>query len=182
MSQPPGEENLVTWSRSLLTSQQGLQQLADPSLSGTYNFTDFAKVAAIASMCVHPDVAQRPFMGEVVQALKLICNDDKEDTTTATTTTQRDSSAVESPSSDGSWWNAGETPRLVYYNSSPFLTMDYSPSLHGMAGASVHVGGYRSGPLKMVRSKSECYRLKGSMSEHDGGRHLSKPFWNEGSF
>ncbi|OMO70750.1 hypothetical protein CCACVL1_18670 [Corchorus capsularis] len=34
-----------------------------------------AKVAAIASMCVQPEVSHRPFMGEVVQALKLVCNE-----------------------------------------------------------------------------------------------------------
>ncbi|KAJ0611657.1 putative protein kinase RLK-Pelle-Extensin family [Helianthus annuus] len=189
MSQPPGEENLVTWARPLLTTQQGLQQIADPTLSGTYDFTELAKVAAIASMCVHPEVAQRPFMGEVVQALKLICNDDKDDDTT-----QRDSSAVESdfkadhPPSDGSWWNAGggESPHFIYGNSngndSSFLTMDYSSSFHGVAGASVTIN--RSGPLKLVRNKSECYRLKGSVSEHGGGRlrHPSKTFWHEGSF
>jgi hypothetical protein len=33
--------------------------------------SDQPKVAAIASMCVQPEVDQRPFMGEVVQALKL---------------------------------------------------------------------------------------------------------------
>ncbi|KAJ0006849.1 hypothetical protein Pint_28951 [Pistacia integerrima] len=34
-----------------------------------------AKVAAIASMCVQPEVSHRPFMGEVVQALKLVCSE-----------------------------------------------------------------------------------------------------------
>ncbi|GJV78122.1 hypothetical protein Tco_1509706 [Tanacetum coccineum] len=33
------------------------------------------KVAAIASMCVQPKVSHRPFVGEVVQALKLVCNE-----------------------------------------------------------------------------------------------------------
>ncbi|XP_076935206.1 receptor-like serine/threonine-protein kinase ALE2 [Bidens hawaiensis] len=186
MSQPPGEENLMTWSRPLLTTQQGLHQIADPTLTGTYYFTDFAKVAAIASMCVHPEVAQRPFMGEVVQALKLICNDDEDDITT-----QRASSAVESnykgdhPPSTGSWWNAAsESPNLLfgYGNDSPFFTMDYDLSFRGMGGASVAIGGNRSGPLKTGRAKYEFYRLKGSMSEHGGVRHHSKLFWNEGSF
>ncbi|KAI3829799.1 hypothetical protein L1987_03927 [Smallanthus sonchifolius] len=184
MSQPPGEENLVTWSRPLLTTHEGLHRLADPTLSGTYDFTDLAKVAAIASMCVHPEVAQRPFMGEVIQALKLICNDDKDDATT-----QRDSSAVESDfkgdpaPSDGSWWNAagGESPRLIYGNDSLFLTMDYCSSFNGVGGASVTITSNRSGPLKMVRSNG-FYRLKGSISEHGGGRHPLKPFWSQTEF
>ncbi|XVF18466.1 hypothetical protein REPUB_Repub11eG0023700 [Reevesia pubescens] len=48
---------------------EGVEQLVDPTLAGTYDCDDMAKVAAIASMCVHPEVTHRPFMGEVVQAL-----------------------------------------------------------------------------------------------------------------
>ncbi|CAA7403280.1 unnamed protein product [Spirodela intermedia] len=70
--------NLVTWARPLLATREGLERLVDPSLGEKYDFGDMAKVAAIASMCVHPEVSQRPFMGEVVQALKLIYNDAEE--------------------------------------------------------------------------------------------------------
>ncbi|PVH35565.1 hypothetical protein PAHAL_7G214700 [Panicum hallii] len=72
MTQPPGSENLVTWARPLLTTREGLQRLVDPSLPAGYDFEKLAKAAAIASMCVHVEASQRPFMGEVVQALKLI--------------------------------------------------------------------------------------------------------------
>ncbi|KAI5077266.1 hypothetical protein GOP47_0007090 [Adiantum capillus-veneris] len=75
MSQPPGQENLVTWARPLLTSMEGLQVLVDQTLKDSVSYDSLAKVAAIASMCVHPEVSDRPFMGEVVQALKLVCND-----------------------------------------------------------------------------------------------------------
>ncbi|KAL0461058.1 UNVERIFIED_CONTAM: Receptor-like serine/threonine-protein kinase ALE2 [Sesamum latifolium] len=111
MSQSPGQENLVTWARPLLTSREGLEQLVDPSLAGSYNFDDMAKVAAIASMCVHPEVTHRPFMGEVVQALKLIYNDTDE--TCGDAYSQKESSARDSDfkgdfaPSDSSWWNAG---------------------------------------------------------------------------
>ncbi|KAL7582365.1 receptor-like serine/threonine-protein kinase ALE2 isoform X1 [Lactuca sativa] len=202
MSQPPGEENLVTWARPLLTTREGLQQLVDPSLFGTYDFDDMAKVAAIASMCVHPEVTQRPFMGEVVQALKLIYND--KDEVCGDSTTQRDSSVVESDfkggdqvPSDSSWWNAGggATPRLTYGQTSSFMTMDYSSgpleemdnrafsasSFDGGVGLGSSIShGNRSGPLRTVRSKPLFYRSKGSMSEHGG--LLSKPFWSEASF
>ncbi|XP_038981260.1 uncharacterized protein LOC103711161 isoform X3 [Phoenix dactylifera] len=77
MLRPPGQENLVTWARPLLTSKDGLETIVDPSL-GTIPFDRVAKVAAIASMCVQPEVDQRPFMGEVVQALKLVCNEGNE--------------------------------------------------------------------------------------------------------
>ena len=78
MSQPLGRENLVTWAWPLLTSREGLEQFVYPSLAGSYDFDDMAKVVAIASMCVHPEVTHRPFMGEVVQVLKLIYNDTDE--------------------------------------------------------------------------------------------------------
>ncbi|KAI3760219.1 hypothetical protein L1987_50610 [Smallanthus sonchifolius] len=201
MSQPPGEENLVTWARPLLTSREGLQQLVDPSLSGTYDFDDMAKVAAIASMCVHPEVTQRPFMGEVVQALKLIYND--KDEVCGDNSTQRDSSVVDSDikgdhaPSDSSWWNAGggATPRLTFGQASSFITMDYSSgpledvenrpfsasSFDNRVGVALPIShGNRSGPLRTVRSKPLFYRSKGSMSEHGG--LLSKPFWSEASF
>ncbi|XP_062219179.1 receptor-like serine/threonine-protein kinase ALE2 isoform X3 [Phragmites australis] len=74
MSRPPGQENLVAWASSLLTSRDGLETIIDPSLGSNIPFDSIAKVAAIASMCVQPEVDQRPFMGEVVQALKLVCN------------------------------------------------------------------------------------------------------------
>ncbi|XP_058206612.1 receptor-like serine/threonine-protein kinase ALE2 isoform X3 [Rhododendron vialii] len=75
MSQPPGQENLVSWARSLLTSKEALESIIDPSLGLDFPFDSIAKVAAIASMCVQPEVSHRPFMGEVVQALKLVCNE-----------------------------------------------------------------------------------------------------------
>ncbi|KAH7423112.1 hypothetical protein KP509_12G039400 [Ceratopteris richardii] len=74
MSRPPGQENLVTWARPLLTSIEGLHMLVDPSLQDSASFDSLAKLAAIASMCVHPEVSDRPSMGEVFQALKLICD------------------------------------------------------------------------------------------------------------
>ncbi|CAK9140532.1 unnamed protein product, partial [Ilex paraguariensis] len=75
MSQPPGQENLVAWARPLLTSKELLESTVDPSLGPNFPFDSIAKVAAIASMCVQPEVSHRPFMGEVVQALKLVCNE-----------------------------------------------------------------------------------------------------------
>jgi len=75
MSQPPGQENLVAWARPLLTTKEGLESIIDPSLGPNVPFESVAKVAAIASMCVQPEVSHRPFMGEVVQALKLVCNE-----------------------------------------------------------------------------------------------------------
>lgn len=75
LSQPPGQENLVAWARPLLTTKMGLESIIDPSLGPNIPFDSVSKVAAISSMCVQPEVSHRPFMGEVVQALKLVCNE-----------------------------------------------------------------------------------------------------------
>ncbi|XP_024027901.1 receptor-like serine/threonine-protein kinase ALE2 [Morus notabilis] len=76
LSQPPGQENLVAWARPLLTSKEGLEIMIDSAIkSEMISLDSVAKVAAIASMCVQPEVSHRPFMGEVVQALKLVCNE-----------------------------------------------------------------------------------------------------------
>ncbi|KAJ7951628.1 Protein kinase family protein [Quillaja saponaria] len=74
-SQPPGQENLVAWARPLLTSNEGLETIIDPFVKSHISSDTVAKAAAIASMCVQPEVSHRPFMGEVVQALKLVCNE-----------------------------------------------------------------------------------------------------------
>lgn len=78
LSQPPGQENLVAWARPLLTSKDGLEIIVDPAIRSNATMDSMAKVAAIASMCVQPEVSFRPFMGEVVQALKLVCEEFEE--------------------------------------------------------------------------------------------------------
>uniref|UniRef100_M4F5V5 Protein kinase domain-containing protein n=1 Tax=Brassica campestris TaxID=3711 RepID=M4F5V5_BRACM len=188
MSQPSGEENLVTWARPLLANREGLEQLVDPRLAGTYDFDDMAKVAAIASMCVHQEVSHRPFMGEVVQALKLIYND--ADETCGDYCSQKESSVPESAGdlafSDSSWWNL--TPRLRYGQASTFITMDYSSGPpeemenrpHSVSSIPREGGLYlpnRSGPLRPVRTRRNFFRLRGSMSEH-GGPSSSRHLWS----
>ena len=49
--------------------------IIDPVIKPSISLDTVLKVAAIASMCVQPEVTQRPFMGEVVQALKLVCSE-----------------------------------------------------------------------------------------------------------
>nr|VDD29099.1 unnamed protein product [Brassica oleracea] len=190
MSQPSGEENLVTWARPLLANREGLEQLVDPTLAGTYDFNDMAKVAAIASMCVHQEVSHRPFMGEVVQALKLIYND-ADETCGGDYCSQKESSVPDSADfkgdlapSDSSWWNL--TPRLRYGQGSSFITMDCSGPLEEMenrphSASSIPRGGLfqpnRSGPLRPARSRRNFFRLRRSMSEH-GGPSSSRHLWS----
>ncbi|PKI36059.1 hypothetical protein CRG98_043530 [Punica granatum] len=156
--------------------------------------------AAIASMSVHPEVTHRQFMGEVVQALKLIYNDSDE--TCGVYCSQKDSSIPDSEfkgelaPSESRWWNntGGATPRLTYGHTSSFITMEYSSSpLEDVENRPLSDLGFnadalslpmrhgnRSGPLRTVRSKPAFYRLMGgSMSEH--GILLSKRTWNDGN-
>ncbi|XP_020593168.1 probable receptor-like serine/threonine-protein kinase At4g34500 [Phalaenopsis equestris] len=72
MSQPSGQENLVTWARPILRDKDRLEELADPKLKGRYPMEDFVRVCTIAAACVAPEVNQRPTMGEVVQSLKMV--------------------------------------------------------------------------------------------------------------
>ncbi|XP_019709055.2 receptor-like serine/threonine-protein kinase ALE2 isoform X2 [Elaeis guineensis] len=177
MSQSQGPENLVTWARPLLTSREGLGQLIDPSLNGKYDFDNMAKVAAIASMCVHTEAPQRPFMGEVVQALKLMYND-MDETCDDSFSQKEDSLGTDCGDFDheSSWWN-GATPRLGYGYASPYITMEYASgpveemqrphsasSLVGKLEALVGHNG--SGPLRTKRKSQAFYRLRGSMSDH----------------
>ncbi|XP_021846058.1 receptor-like serine/threonine-protein kinase ALE2 isoform X2 [Spinacia oleracea] len=74
-TKPAGQENLVGWALPNLISKEGLEIVIDPFLKSSAPFDSFSKVAAIASMCVQPEVSRRPFMGEVVQALKLVCSE-----------------------------------------------------------------------------------------------------------
>ncbi|XP_042407323.1 receptor-like serine/threonine-protein kinase ALE2 [Zingiber officinale] len=75
MLQPPGQENLVVWARPLLTNMDNLVTIIDPALGTDIPLDSVAKVAAIASMCIQPEVSHRPFMGEIVQALNLVCQE-----------------------------------------------------------------------------------------------------------
>lgn len=72
MSQPSGQENLVTWARSILRDKDRLEEVADPKLQGNYPKEDFYRVCTIAAACVSPEANQRPTMGEVVQSLKMV--------------------------------------------------------------------------------------------------------------
>ncbi|KAI9180852.1 hypothetical protein LWI28_008718 [Acer negundo] len=72
MSQPSGQENLVTWARPILRDKDRLEELADLRLGGKYPKEDFVRVCTIAAACVAPEASQRPTMGEVVQSLKMV--------------------------------------------------------------------------------------------------------------
>ncbi|PKU63945.1 Receptor-like serine/threonine-protein kinase ALE2 [Dendrobium catenatum] len=172
-------ENLVTCSRPLLTSKEGLEQLIDPSLRGICDFNDFARVAAVASMCIHTEASQRPFMGEVVQALKLIYND--MDETNEDSYSQRGSSSCQDYDYKGefglesSWWSGCSYSHVNMVHSSDQIEEMCRPhSTSSLVSKMESITSYnRSGPLRTKRKKSALNRLRNTGSEHGvTKRHL----------
>ncbi|XP_028949555.2 receptor-like serine/threonine-protein kinase ALE2 isoform X4 [Malus domestica] len=181
MSQPPGEENLVAWARPLLTCKEGLEAIIDPHLGSEVPFESIAKVAAIASMCVQPEVSHRPFMGEVVQALKLVCNEFDEAKELGSRSSSRDDVSIDV--ADDTNTTSGRLAD-TFQNRYSMLTYDSDletereASLSRMLGTSMGTGrldteSFRrhssSGPLGTGRSKQLWEKLRssgGSVSEH----------------
>ncbi|KAK6914753.1 Serine-threonine/tyrosine-protein kinase, catalytic domain [Dillenia turbinata] len=182
LTRPPGQENLVAWARPLLTSREGLEIIIDPSLKTNLPLDSMAKVAAIASMCVQPEVAHRPFMGEVVQALKLVCNDFDETKEMASKCCSQEDFSIDVDTKVGSMFD--ELPETLgtshtmagfdpSYNAKLALsTTDLLTSSAGLE--SQEFGSFRrlssSGPLRAGRGRQFWQRLRGSsrgsVSEH----------------
>ncbi|XP_065849372.1 uncharacterized protein [Euphorbia lathyris] len=167
MSQPPGQENLVAWARPLLTSKEGLEAITDPSLGPDVPFDSVAKVAAIASMCVQPEVSHRPFMGEVVQALKLVhseCDEAKEVGSRCSSrdlSVDMDADAVASTSS-AQLLDAFQNQTIAPdYDSEPDIERGLSMS--DLFSTSVRYGREASGSFKRCSSSGPLTR--------GGGRH-----------
>ncbi|CAL9097524.1 unnamed protein product [Musa acuminata var. zebrina] len=163
MLRPPGQENLVTWARPLLTSRDGLKSIIDPSLGNDIPFDSLAKVGAIASMCVQPEVDQRPFMGEVVQALKLVYNEGDDCRVSGNFSPEETSTLDKEPSISGGWdLGSGRVlSESVILNVSARFTRDASGSFHQYSS---------SGPLRPGSSQQFWHRARGltsgSASEH----------------
>ncbi|KAL3631996.1 hypothetical protein CASFOL_024980 [Castilleja foliolosa] len=169
LSQPPGQENLVSWARPLLAAQQGLETIIDPSLRPNLPLDNFSKVAAIASMCVQPEVSHRPFMGEVVQALKLVCNEVEETVEPVSRSCSQDEYFVDIESVD-----EGIEKRD---SSLAFSSLDLKSASVGFEGreSDSFRRQFNSAPLKMGQKRTFWQRLRGlsggSMSDHE---YLSK--------
>ncbi|KAF5194976.1 Receptor-like serine/threonine-protein kinase ALE2 [Thalictrum thalictroides] len=192
MSQPEGQENLVAWARPLLTSKEGLEIVIDPSLRSSFPFDSLAKVAAIASMCVQPEVSHRPFMGEVVQALKLVCDECEETKEAGSESCSQEYMSVvdiDTRANTGSGHLLGAShARGSEYDSSPEVDRALSASdIFSRSGryGRQSSGSFRrhssSGPLRTGGSRQFWQRVRGlsrgSVSEHGFAYRL----WRESS-
>lgn len=174
LSQPPGQENLVSWARPLLTTKEGLEAIIDPSLGPNIPFDSVSKVAAISSMCVQPEVSHRPFMGEVVQALKLVCNefDETKEANNVSRTSSRDHVLLDMGSSkivDDSVELMGDpaTHYIVPEHvdncelKGALSTPDLASETFGFGEVGAFRREYNSAPLKMGMKTPFWKRLKG---------------------
>ncbi|XP_019194469.1 PREDICTED: receptor-like serine/threonine-protein kinase ALE2 isoform X2 [Ipomoea nil] len=176
LSQPEGQENLVAWARPLLTTKEGLEMLIDPTISSDIPFDSFIKFAAIASMCVQPEVSHRPFMGEVVQALKLICNEFDETKEPVSRSCSHEDFSGYIGSKHGR--QSGDFVEASQFYD-PTFAAKVSLSASDLKSASTRLElaesesfrrQFNSAPLKMGRKRNFWQRLRslssGSMSEH----------------
>lgn len=182
MSQPPGQENLVAWARPFLTTKEGLELILDPSLKLDVPLDSVAKVAAIASMCVQPEVSHRPFMGEVVQALKLVCNecDDSNDSNSRKGSRESLSIDFDAKGSPISEKQYPLSSHFSFQNYTPELDIEKGTSVSENFGPSLSTNGQESesfrrhsasGPLKTSKDRRFWQRIRrqpngGSVSEH----------------
>ncbi|XP_026447312.1 receptor-like serine/threonine-protein kinase ALE2 isoform X2 [Papaver somniferum] len=185
MSRPQGQENLVTWARPLLNNSDSLEMIIDPSI-GSVSFDSVAKVAAIASMCIQPEVSNRPFMGEVVQALKLVCSEcDENNVVVSESSSQEDLTLLRNDTRTSTGSDLPPEPslradyRMIDYDfdssqemTRPLSVSDIFTSSPGFDKSSLE--SFRrhssSGPLRTARSSQFWDRVRGipagSMSEH----------------
>lgn len=182
--QPPGQENLVAWARPLLTNKESLESIIDHDIINSNTpFDSILKVAAIASMCVQPEVSHRPFMGEVVQALKLVCNEFDE-IREMTPRSRSHGEEVDFEMMDYSEETGREmTSGYEYDMEIGFQGTDLRggriENVEGLESESFRRQ-FNSAPLKMERKKQFWRRLRGlsrgSMSEHEHERERDHVF------
>ncbi|XP_076901946.1 putative serine/threonine-protein kinase PBL7 [Bidens hawaiensis] len=133
MTQPSGQENLVSWSRPVLRDKDRLEELVDPKLGGKYPIEDLARVCTIAAACVAPEVNQRPTMGEVVQSLKMVQHVTEYQDTSATNTRpgQKQSSTTFESDATSSIFSSGPYSGLsVFDHDNISRTALFSEDLH----------------------------------------------------
>lgn len=167
--QPPGQENLVAWARPMLTNKEALELIIDPDiLNSNTPFDSILKVAAIASMCVQPEVSHRPFMGEVVQALKLVCNEFDEIREPTSRSCSRDEDL------DFDIMDQSEIHhQMSGYDSKVGLSATDLSTIENVGGveSSSFRRQFNSAPLKMGKKKKFWQRLRGlsrgSTSDHE---------------
>ncbi|KAJ4842312.1 hypothetical protein Tsubulata_026592 [Turnera subulata] len=66
------EENLITWAQPIFRDPSRYPELADPLLDGNFPTRSLNEAVAVASMCLQEEASARPLIGDVVNALSFI--------------------------------------------------------------------------------------------------------------
>lgn len=107
-TQPPGQQNLVTWARPLFNDRRKFAKLADPKLKGQFPMRGLYQALAVASMCIQEQAAARPLIGDVVTALSYLANQAYDPCTTPNKNSGDDKRALRlSKNEDGSGCGSG---------------------------------------------------------------------------
>ncbi|RVW50991.1 putative serine/threonine-protein kinase PIX13 [Vitis vinifera] len=71
-NRPPGQLNLVEWTKPLLPNKRKLKKIIDPRLRDQYPLKAATQVAELILKCLESDPKNRPSMEEVLETLKRI--------------------------------------------------------------------------------------------------------------
>ncbi|XP_034674669.1 probable serine/threonine-protein kinase PIX13 isoform X2 [Vitis riparia] len=72
MNRPPGQRNLVEWTKPSLPNKRKLKKIMDPRLRDQYPLKAATQVAELILKCLESDPKNRPSMEEVLETLKRI--------------------------------------------------------------------------------------------------------------
>lgn len=164
LSQPPGQENLVSWARPLLTQAE---RIVDPTLGSSCSNDSILKVMAIASLCVEPEVAHRPFMGEVVQALRVVCSESEE-------CSNGGSSSVKEMEVAGGGMLRG-TEREISRTSVMYVSEGFVGNYDASGMLQMHSS---SGPIRTERSRNFWQSVRGLASRSVSEHRISNRWWS----
>ncbi|XP_042006250.1 probable serine/threonine-protein kinase PBL21 isoform X1 [Salvia splendens] len=73
-TKPPGEQNLVKWSRPYLKDPRRYIQMVDPLLEGHFSVRCLHHAVAVTAMCLQEQANFRPLIGDIVLALEFLAS------------------------------------------------------------------------------------------------------------
>lgn len=77
--------------RPLFKDRKKFHQMADPTLEGRYPIRGLYQVLAIAAMCIQEKPNMRPFIGDIVKALKYLASQPYDSKSPSSRSLKRDS-------------------------------------------------------------------------------------------
>lgn len=72
MKRPSGQQNLVDWTKPILSQRGKLKNIIDPRIEGQYSFKAVLQTAQLTLKCLATEPRHRPSMTEVMETLERI--------------------------------------------------------------------------------------------------------------